>query len=160
MTRLSGLALGACCAAAMACGAAQPKASGASPAMQAPRAGDPRGETRDQRDQIDALDHEIADEMARAHVPPPAIAACAGATCQVAMSQPFVTPMVTDPECRPASSETCTSACTLSTSICSNQQKICDLAKQLEGDDWAAGKCERARASCRAAHDSCCSCVP
>jgi len=153
--RLLGVALGACCAVASACGASAPKASRAAPAVPAVEdvgGGDPHV-------QIDALDRQIADEMARAHVPPPATATCTGASCATAMSQPFATPMATDPECHPAKTETCTSACTLSTSICSNQQKICDLATQLVGDDWAANKCESAKASCRAAHDSCCSCV-
>jgi hypothetical protein len=68
-------------------------------------------------------------------------------------------PPAADPACHPAATERCTDACTVATSICTNQQKICDLANQLAGDDWAAGKCERARASCRAAHDNCCSCV-
>jgi hypothetical protein len=36
---------------------------------------------------------------------------------------------------------------------------ICELARQLAGDDWAAHKCESARAACQAAHDSCCACV-
>ena len=151
---LFGLALGAWCAVGSACGAAAPKASGAAPVMPAiqDRGGDLHA-------QIDALDRQIADDMARAHVPSPATATCSGATCATAMSQPFVTPVANDPECRPANTDKCTSACTLSTSICSNQQKICDVAKQLGGDDWAANKCENAKASCRAAHDSCCSCV-
>jgi len=152
--RLLGLALGAWCAVASGCGASASKASGAAPAMPAvqDRGGDPHAE-------IDALDRQIAGDMARAHVPSPATAMCTGASCATAMSQPFVIPAANDPECRPASTDKCTSACTLSTSICSNQQKICDLARQLGGDDWAANKCENAKASCRAAHDSCCSCV-
>ena len=155
MRALLGVVLGAWCTVAGACGAAQSKASGAAPAMPATQdvgAGDPHA-------QIDALDRQIADDLARAHVAAPAIAMCTGATCATAMSQPFVTPVTTDPACHPASTDKCTGACTLSTSICSNQQKICDLAKHLAGDDWAANKCESAKASCRAAHDSCCSCV-
>ena len=154
MRGLVGVALGAWCALASACGAASPKASRSAPAV--PMVQDAGG---DPHAQIDALDRQITDEMARAHVSPPATATCTGATCATAMSQPFATPVATAPECRPAKTDTCTSACTLSTAICSNQQKICDLAKQLVGDDWAANKCESAKASCRAAHDSCCSCV-
>lgn len=116
------------------------------------RAADPHGE-------IDALDRQIADELARAQVAPPVTAACTGATCAEAMSAPFATPSTSDPACHPAPTDRCKDACTISTSICGNQQKICDLANQLAGDDWAAGKCERARASCQAAHDNCCSCV-
>jgi hypothetical protein len=152
-----GLWLGACAAVAIACGAAQPKTSATPPAA----APDLRGQAphAQAHAEIDALDRQIADELAQAHVSPPALATCSGAACAEAMSLPFATPMVTDPDCHPANTDKCTSACTLSTSICSNQQRICDLAKQLAGDDWAAGKCERARASCKAAHDSCCTCV-
>jgi hypothetical protein len=149
---LAGVLLGACCALAPACGASQSKASRAAPVAQGLPGGDPHAE-------IDALDRQIADELARAQVAPPAIAACTGATCAQAMSQPFATPSVADPQCHPATTDKCTGACTLSTSICSNQHKICDLAQQLPGDDWAASKCEGARASCQAAHDSCCRCV-
>ncbi|HEX7837935.1 MAG TPA: hypothetical protein VF469_10760, partial [Kofleriaceae bacterium] len=82
-----------------------------------------------------------------------------GAACASAMAEPFATPTTADPACHPQASARCKDACTLSDSICNNQQRICDLAKQLAGDDWAAGKCTSARASCQAAHASCCSCV-
>jgi hypothetical protein len=75
------------------------------------------------------------------------------------MSEPFATPLVTEPACRPAPGPRCADACTLASSICDNQDKICALARQLPGDDWAAGTCERARASCRAAHERCCGCA-
>ena len=152
-----GLWLGAWAAVVIACGAAQPKTSASAPAA-APelRGQDPHSQAHAE---IDALDRQIADELAKAQVPPQRVAACTGAACAEVMSQPFTTPLSTDPACHPANTDRCTSACTLSTSICSNQQKICDLAKQLPGDDWAANKCESARASCKAAHDSCCSCV-
>ena len=156
MNRALGCLLGAWCTVAIACGAAQPKASGAAPA--APMARD--GSAGDPHADIDALDRQITDELARAHVPEPATATCAGATSAEAVSQSFATLSVSDPQCHPANTDTCTSACTLSTSICNNQQTICDLARQLPGDDWAANKCERARASCQAARDRCCSCAP
>jgi hypothetical protein len=136
---------------AIACGGARPKTSAAPPSAAELGSRDPHAE-------IEGLDRQIADEMARAQIAQPATAACTGAACAQAMSQPFAAP-VDDPSCRPAASEKCTTTCTLATSICNNQQKICELAKQLEGDDWAAGKCESARQSCKAAHDSCCSCV-
>jgi len=149
---------GAICVAAIACGAARPP-SAAPPAAQdmgqrsaAVPGGDPH-------DEIAALDREIAAQLSRAQVAPPAAAACSGAACAAAMIEPFATPSTTDPACHPASSARCSDVCTLSDSICKNQQRICDLAKQLAGDDWAAGKCTSARASCQAAHDSCCSCV-
>jgi hypothetical protein len=142
-------------AVALACGGARPKAAASAPAAQSTdeRAqGDPRA-------QIDALDREIANDMAKANLAQPATAPCTGAACAAAMSAPFVTPTATDLQCRPAATQHCTDVCTLSTSICNNQQKICDLAKQLPGDDWAANKCESARASCKAANELCCTCV-
>jgi hypothetical protein len=148
VTRLA-LLLGTCCALAIACGGARKSAAPVTAASHG--AGDPRA-------QIEALDRQIADDMARAQIPPVAMP-CTGAACAEAMSQPFATPTREDPQCRPASTPRCSDTCTLATSICTNQQKICELAQQLEGDDWAAGKCESARASCKAAHDQCCQCA-
>jgi len=152
MSRWAWLALAAC-AAMIACSRA-PSKSAASPAAMAPSA-----DAHDPHAEIDALDRRIADQLARAHVTPPAVASCSGASCATAMSQPFATPAVSDAACHTAASDKCTDACTLSTAICSDQQKICDLAAQLADDDWAANKCASARASCKAAHDNCCSCV-
>jgi hypothetical protein len=150
----------ASCAGAVACSGARSKTA-AAPAAESPASGSPAAASSggDPRAQIEALDRQITDELARAHVAPPAVAGCTGAACAAAMSAPFATPTTSDPACHPAATERCKDACTLSTSICDNQQKICDLANQLAGDDWAAGRCEHARASCQAAHDSCCSCV-
>jgi hypothetical protein len=145
------------CAIAVACGGARPAtperlAAPSRAQTMAPAPGDPRAE-------IDALDREITAELARAQIAPPAAASCSGAACGAAIGEPFATPVVTDPACHRAPSEKCNDVCTLSTSICRNQQRICDLARQLAGDDWAANKCTRARTSCQAAHDSCCSCM-
>jgi hypothetical protein len=147
--------LGACCIVGLACAGGRSKAAAPPTAQDAHAgAGQPAA-----HEQIEALDRQISDELARAQVTPPLAATCAGPACAVAMTQPFATPVTTDAACHPARSERCGDACTLSTSICGNQQKICDLARQLEGDDWAANKCATARASCQAAHDNCCSCV-
>jgi hypothetical protein len=132
------------------CSAAHPKSASEAPAAAAPA--DPHA-------QIEALDRAITDELAQAHVAPPAPAACTGASCATAMATPFATPSVSDAACHPAASDPCREACTLSSSICANQAKICELAQQLPGDDWAATKCTGARASCQAAHDHCCSCL-
>jgi hypothetical protein len=149
-------ACGALVAIAFACGGARPKAAASAPSAQSTE--DPRAQSGP-RAEIEALDREIADDIAKAHLPPPQAAPCSGAACAAAMSAPFVTPTTTDLQCRPAAAQRCTDLCTLSTSICNNQQKICDLAKQLPGDDWAANKCESARASCKAANDACCTCL-
>jgi hypothetical protein len=148
-----GIWFGAVCAVAIACGAARPPpaAPAAAPDMGQVASGDPH-------DEIAALDREIAAQLSRAQVAPPT-AACSGAACAAAMAEPFATPTPTDPACHPQSSARCQDVCTLSDSICKNQQRICELANQLAGDDWAAGKCTSARASCQAAHDRCCSCV-
>jgi hypothetical protein len=64
------------------------------------------------------------------------------AACPAAVSEP--------PECR--------DSCTLAASICDNAGRICRLAQQLSGDDWAAGKCTDAGAVCRQATADCCGC--
>jgi hypothetical protein len=136
-------------AVALACGGARPMAASAPSA----------GAAEDPRAQIDALDRQIANDMAKASLAPQPAVLCSGAACAAAMSAPFMTPTTTDLQCRPAAAQRCTDLCALSTSICNNQQKICELAKQLSGDDWAANKCESARASCKAANDACCTCL-
>lgn len=65
----------------------------------------------------------------------------------------------TDSACHPAQSETCESSCKLSDSICTNADKICKLAKDLEPDEDAAAKCVKADKTCKTAHDKCCTCV-
>lgn len=62
--------------------------------------------------------------------------------CPVTVSEP--------PQCR--------DSCTLATSICSNAERICRLAADLAGDDWAAGKCSDAASVCRQATADCCDC--
>jgi hypothetical protein len=124
----------------------------------------PASGSADLHAQIDALDRQITDELSRAHITPPPAESCTGAACSAAMSQPFATPAPVSPNapdatCHPAVSDHCQQTCTLSTSICANQDKICDLARQLAGDDWAANKCASARSSCQAAHETCCTCV-
>lgn len=150
------LALASACLAAIACAAggaksSAPPAAPAASAMPSTAPGDPHAE-------IEALDRDITAELARAQIPPPPTT-CSGATCASQMSEPFSTPTASDPTCHPAASDHCSDVCTLSTSICNNQQRICELAQQLPGDDWAAATCTRARASCQAAHDACCRCV-
>jgi hypothetical protein len=139
-------------ACAMIAGCAAPARSSASLPAAASAPGDPHA-------QIEALDREIGDALGQAQLAPPEPPACVAAACAAAVSAPFATSTIGAPACRPATSERCTSACTLATSICDNQRKICDLARALAGDDWAAHKCEKARASCTAAHEACCGCA-
>ncbi len=83
----------------------------------------------------------------------------------MASTQPPAIPMAahpttqTDAACHPAKSETCESSCKLSDSICTNADKICKLAKDLEPDADAATKCEKADKTCKSAHDKCCGCM-
>lgn len=133
--------------------------AGGSPKTSAPAAMAPM-ERGDRHAEIEALDREISDALARGGVATPTVtSSCHGEACATAMSEPFAVPAATDATCHPAASDRCTDACTISTSICNNQQRICDLAQQLAGDDWAANKCTSARASCQSARASCCSCV-
>lgn len=53
----------------------------------------------------------------------------------------------------------CQDTCTLADGICDNMESICRIAKQLEGDAWAEGKCQSARASCEEARQACCACT-
>lgn len=146
------LLLGAACAAAIACGAARSSAPPAAPidddSSEVP-SGDPHV-------RIEELDRDISAALARAQVRPPVVT-CSSGTCPSAMSEPFSTPAI-DPACRPKPSDHCSGLCTLSASICHNQERICRIAQRLP-DNWAANKCIRARASCDAAHETCCSCM-
>jgi hypothetical protein len=154
-TALTALAAAAC-AIALAC-------AGAAPRSVAPAA--PAGASREQtmpgdpRAEITELDRQITAELGRAEVTAPPIASCSGDTCTSALAAPFATPTPEDRSCHPAASDHCTDVCKLGTSICRNQDRICELAKSLPGDDWAANKCTSARASCQAAHQRCCSCT-
>ena len=63
-----------------------------------------------------------------------------------------------DAKCHPAKSDTCTTSCTLSDSICGNADKICKLAQSIPGDGWAQNKCAKANKTCDTSHAKCCSC--
>jgi len=105
------------------------------------------------RDEIARLDGEIAAQRGQLGLSEPAVQPMASTV------QPMSVPSAAnDPSCHPAKSETCTNSCTMSDSICVNAAKICDLANQLAGDSWAAGKCASATETCKAAHDKCCGC--
>jgi hypothetical protein len=155
------LALAVACLAALACGAG---AARSSPPPVEPT--EPTEPTEDETTEvppgdphvrIEELDRDISAALARAQVRPP-VPTCSSGTCAAAMSEPFSTPAI-DPACHPRpSSHPCGEVCTLSRSICRNQERICRIAQRLP-DNWAANKCIRARASCDAAHEACCSCM-
>ena len=109
---------------------------------------------QDPRTEIEKLSQQLEDERVRMHLgelSPQAI--------QPAPVDPFSrAPSSKDASCHPAQSETCSTSCTLSDSICDNAKRICELAQSMAGDAWAAGKCKRANATCTVAHDKCCGC--
>lgn len=88
-----------------------------------------------------------------------------GLPAPMVSGEPGAIPMATQPTtqndsaCHPAQSETCTSSCKLSDSICTNAEKICKLAKDLEPDEDAAAKCVKADKTCKAGHEKCCGCM-
>jgi len=146
----------------VACGAAQksmtsPAASGAEPPSSpaTPMPGDRRGE-------IDALDRAISAELAKLGLATSEPAACAAT--DACTPEPFaerydMMPRVQDATCKPAASDVCTQSCELSDSVCTNADKICDLAKQMGGADaYANEKCQRGNESCKRTRERCCGC--
>ena len=150
MKGLPGILAGVCAAIVIACAASPRSAMVASPPMAPTSTG---GAAASPHDQIAELDAEIAAQRGQLALPPPAVQPMAAGVTVAAVPSP-----ADDPTCHPAKSETCSTSCTLAGSICSNATKICELAKQLPGDDWAAVKCAGANETCKAAHDKCCGC--
>lgn len=158
MKIFAGLALGAACAAFIACAAAPTKspASAAAPPVAAM-------ERPTQRAEIERLDREIEQELAELGLPtsqPPACAAggCSAPTAEMMSSG--VQPPSADPTCKPAATETCQSSCKFSDSICENAKRICILADELGGNDgFANEKCARGTESCQKSREKCCGCM-
>ena len=105
-------------------------------------------------DEIQRLSNEIETQRAQMALPEPSPVAPM-AVQATPMTNP---PSSHDASCTHGTSQTCTDSCTLSDDICLNAKKICDLAHDLPGDDWAAGKCQRGQETCDAAHAKCCAC--
>lgn len=153
MKHVLALVIGGLLALAIACGGAAPKQAKPLPPP-------PGGE----RAQIDALDQAITDAMTRLAEPRPAPAAGAcvascGAEPMAASARQAIAPEDAT-TCKPAQTQTCTDACNLKDSICSNASKICSIAADLGGDDaYANEKCNSGVASCEAARQRCCGCV-
>jgi hypothetical protein len=142
----------ACCIALAACAAA-PRPGKAVEAP--PRAVDAGGGALppSKQDQIKQLEQAIAADSATLELAEPAAADYLNMQ-PVPMGAP---PPEQLPNCKPGKSETCTTSCTLSTSICTNADKICKLAIDIN-DDWARGKCAKANKSCEASRTKCCGC--
>jgi hypothetical protein len=115
----------------------------------------------DVRAQLAALDQAITDDMQKLSEPRPAppVAPCVE-NCADQMSGAATTATQADPTCTPGKGDTCTQACTLKDSICTNAGKICSIASDLGGNDaYANETCNRGSASCEAAKKRCCSCI-
>jgi hypothetical protein len=159
---LLGLALGALCAVAIACGGGAMKsaappgmasdAAGATPVMAGPRS------------ELDELSRQIDADLAKLGLSPQAAPpdACIQPPCEAAaLSTSAAALHADDASCKPAPSEACQSSCKLSDSICSNAGRICKIAGDLGGADaYANGKCASGKASCVASRGRCCGCGP
>ena len=145
------------CVAVVACAVSSKRATMApaqnttagAPAPQQPMPGDNHAE-------IERLSAEIDQERERMSLPAPAPQAMTAHTPSV--QAPAVPPHDQDPTCHPGPSETCSTSCTLSDSICKNSKRICELANGMPDDTWAADKCATASQSCDDAHKRCCAC--
>ena len=112
----------------------------------------------DPRAQIDELSKQIDAQREQMALPAPTVASCEPQCVATPMAVPMS--VQNDAQCHPGQSDTCRQTCTLSDAICSNSNKICQLAQSLPGDTWAAGKCDAGKATCESAHAKCCSCTP
>jgi hypothetical protein len=155
MKALVGVVAGACMALVVACASVK---NSAAPAPQSVGAPPPSPVGPSPHDQIEKFGQDITDARVKMGLPaaPEVVAPCPNGQC----SGPAPTAMSThsDPACHPATSDTCSSTCTLADSICDNASKICALAKELPGDTWASDHCASATTSCHDAHERCCGC--
>jgi hypothetical protein len=160
-----GLALGACAAVVVACGASQKAAMPVS--AETSTAGvAPTMAPGDQRERIDALDAEITASFVQLGVERPAPAAMPALGCSPGvdcspqtMSTGIEAPRA-DTTCKPGSSDVCDTSCTLADSVCSNAEKICTIAGELGGgDEYANEKCDSGKSACDRASERCCSCM-
>ncbi len=106
----------------------------------------------DNRAEIDALDKQIGDELAKLDIQPFTASCAANQSCTDA---PPPAPTCSNP------APSCTDTCTLGESICKSATRICELAKQLGSlDAYANEKCQHGTESCTAARERCCNCKP
>jgi hypothetical protein len=144
---LVGVIAGACAAVLIACSAARAPMSARSTTPHDASGAMPP----DAHAQIEELERKIADS--RATLKLPETASPMAPTAVHTMSA-----HTDDPSCHPGANDTCGDVCKLSDSICENATKICDIAKQLPDDAWAAGKCGSAQTTCDESTKKCCGC--
>ena len=141
----------------IACGGVRQQRS-ASPPSAAETAADSGGvPTGRPTEEIRDLDAQITQQLAQLGLNAPTDAEVVDMMAQ--SSTPALPESALASSCQPApSGDTCTDVCTLGDSICGNARRICDLADQLPGDDYAAQRCTAGRASCDRARTRCCGC--
>lgn len=106
----------------------------------------------DPRREITALEARITSNLDKLQIPV--------ATTLTPMATPLANVEVppVPQTCRQNTKPVCTDSCTLGAAICDDAGKLCELAKQLSPDTWAADKCQRAQQSCTDATKRCCDC--
>ena len=161
----AGLALGACAALLVACGASQKSAMPVA-AESTTSVAPPMASPGEQRETIDALDAEITASFTSFGIERPAPAAmpalgCSpGVDCTPQTMSTGIDAPREDATCKPGSSDTCDTSCTLADSVCSNASKICTIAGELGGNDaYANEKCDSGKSACDRASERCCSCM-
>lgn len=155
-----GLAAGALCAIAFACGGAKsamaPKSSSPSPMPE--RAEGMHGG----HEEIDELSRRIDADLASMGLQRPAVplAACIQPPCAAeALSAGMRPGYGVEPDCKPGAGDTCRDSCRLSDSICDSSGRICRIATELGGGDaYANERCASGKASCDEARTRCCGC--
>ena len=98
--------------------------------------------TGDSHSQIEQLDADIKANLDRLQIPE---------------SIPWSATSDTAPDPRPMSAVR--DVCNVGSHICDNATRICDLAAELQPDDWATTKCDSGKKSCEAARKRCCDCL-
>ncbi|HEX5058396.1 MAG TPA: hypothetical protein VFV99_03505 [Kofleriaceae bacterium] len=121
-----------------------PAEAGAAPSILAPST----------HDEIEKLDAEITASRQQLKLDEPTEQAIQAAPTQALGAMPSTQ----DTKCHPAQNDTCKTSCTLSDSICSNANKICNLANSMPGDNWAMNKCAKANTTCESSKTKCCGC--
>ena len=137
----------ACCIAIVACAAKPAQYSGTPEKQHATVMPDSK------HDQILALEQKIDADRGTLQLAEPMETDYQGSPAEPLGAMPATQ----DPKCRPAKTETCTTSCTLSDSICNNADSICRLAVEIN-DDWARGRCAKANKTCDASRTKCCGC--
>lgn len=147
------------CAVVVACAASSKQATMAPQRPEANTAGGaPSPMPGDPHAEIEQLSTAIDQERERMSLPAPPPAPAEPMSAHTTAVAPTSPPHAEDPSCHPGPSQTCSTSCDLSDSICKNKNRICEIAKGIPADSWAAGKCSTAQQTCDDSHKRCCEC--